>query len=159
MQNAGHVDVYVIPAHIKVRNVGMSVVSCKPGVETRNAHRASVSVCRPQMGGRCIAFTARDDGTVQSAAVYAAQRVGLKSESSQRLGTTRKLRDSSSRHDKQPWLQGGQQLVDTVVTDNVLTARPGQSSKVNAWLIIMHANGLVNNKFLSTHGPVNNDVH
>ena len=95
MQNAGHVDVYVIPAHIEVRNIGMSVVSCKPGIEPRNSHRASFSVSRPQLG--CVnVFTARDARTRQSAAVYAALHVGLPtSESSQRLRATRKLRDSS----------------------------------------------------------------
>ncbi len=97
MQNAGHVDVYVIPAHIEVRNIGMSVVSCKPGVEPRNSHRASVSVYRPQTG-RFNVFTARDVGTGQSAVVYAALHVGLEqTESSQRLRATRKLRDSSLR--------------------------------------------------------------
>ncbi len=97
MQHAGHVNIYVIPAHIKVRNIGMSVVSCKPGVEPRNSHRASFSVSRPQLG--CVnVFTARDVKTRQSAAVYAALHVGLKTtESSQRLRATRKLRDSSLR--------------------------------------------------------------
>lgn len=99
MQNAGHIDVYVIPAHVEVRNIGMSVVSCKPGVEPRNPHRAGVSVCQPQMG-RYNVFTARDVRTGQSAAVFAALHVGLnKTEIRPRLGATRKLRDSCLRQD------------------------------------------------------------
>ena len=91
MQNAGHVDVYVIPAHIEVRNIGMSVVSCKPGIEPRNSHRASFCVSRPLLG--CVyVFTARDARTRQSAAVYAALHVGLKiNKSSYRLRATRSL--------------------------------------------------------------------
>lgn len=59
----------------------MSVVSCKPGIEPRNSHRASVSVCRPQMG-RFNLLPARDFGTGQ---VYAALLAGLEpTESSQR---------------------------------------------------------------------------
>ena len=91
MQNAGHVDVYVIPAHIEVRNIGMSVVSCKPGIEPRNSHRASVSVSRPQLG--CVdVFAGHDGETRQSAAVYAPLHVGLKiTKSSYRLRATRSL--------------------------------------------------------------------
>ena len=62
----------------------MSVVSCKPGIEPRNSHRTSVSVCRPQTG-RFKLLPARDFGTGQSAVVYAALLAGLEpTESSQR---------------------------------------------------------------------------
>jgi len=40
MNNARHVDVYVIPAHVEVGNVGVPVVPGKPCVKPWNAHTA-----------------------------------------------------------------------------------------------------------------------
>ena len=42
VQNAGHVDVYVVAIPIHAGDVCMPMVSCKPVVEARNTHDTGV---------------------------------------------------------------------------------------------------------------------